>query len=498
MMCLRTTRAWILIFAFLTRCEGDIGNLSGLAPQAKAPAPPVPGKMPASTPANAPCPDEAGECVWPNAASSANSDPWISAHHDEITVMRPRFLVINFANHGGAASEYLPTPTEALERSVTRFLKLLRQASRFQPHLDATRRPFIEPRLEKIVNLSDASRKPNSALFPRGPIVPATPGYQRVGYHKLFSQAYAQYWGYQESGRYLTLGELVNRGTIHDVIMVAHQIDELPTNEPAQVTSGILEVAYVFQSYDNQFKALAGEYVRNGTTRLRQKADMTMTIPDDQNSMLWSGRSLRILFMNATDSNGGNLLHSLGHYIETRSEHAKNYSPSSPYHFQSPLPWLHPLFLRYAGYDMVTRYGLPFDSFYRDVALYGDNMVYTDCAQACATMTRGAHTASSYTVGCGNVHYAPGSAHAYHYDTTSPVYSFCETFQQPGEQVSPVSGQAWLANPAQSLFETDFGEPLSAETKYLLYWYQNMPNAKSVARDNQNKPMKNWWPFLYY
>ena len=35
---------------------------------------------------------------WPSPEAPATSDPWIIEHHDEITVMRPRILALNFVN----------------------------------------------------------------------------------------------------------------------------------------------------------------------------------------------------------------------------------------------------------------------------------------------------------------------------------------------------------------------------------------------------------------
>src|SRR4051812_1193957 len=42
--------------------------------------------------------------IWPNEMHSANSDPWIAQHHDEITEMHPRALLINFANNRAASA----------------------------------------------------------------------------------------------------------------------------------------------------------------------------------------------------------------------------------------------------------------------------------------------------------------------------------------------------------------------------------------------------------
>jgi hypothetical protein len=34
--------------------------------------------------------------------------------------------------------------------------------------------------------------------------------------------------------------------------------------------------------------------------------------------------------------------------------------------------------------------------------------------------------------------------------------------------------------------------------RWLVYWRQNMPGYRNKSRDKQGKPMKNWWPFLFY
>src|SRR4030095_9856721 len=36
--------------------------------------------------------------VWPNVESAANSDRWLVDHHDRVSRMEPRVLLINFCN----------------------------------------------------------------------------------------------------------------------------------------------------------------------------------------------------------------------------------------------------------------------------------------------------------------------------------------------------------------------------------------------------------------
>ncbi|MBI3408927.1 MAG: hypothetical protein HY040_11290 [Planctomycetes bacterium] len=33
---------------------------------------------------------------------------------------------------------------------------------------------------------------------------------------------------------------------------------------------------------------------------------------------------------------------------------------------------------------------------------------------------------------------------------------------------------------------------------WLIYWPQHMPGLNNKQRDEDGKPMKNWWPFLFY
>ena len=43
-------------------------------------------------------------------------------------------------------------------------------------------------------------------------------------------------------------------------------------------------------------------------------------------------------------------------------------------------------------------------------------------------------------------------------------------------------------------------EPIAGDCMgaWLVYWRQNMPGVNCPGRDDDGKPLKNWWPFLYY
>src|SRR4029079_2368661 len=42
--------------------------------------------------------------IWPNDVSKANSDPWIAANHENIRIMKPKLLVLNFVNADSMAT----------------------------------------------------------------------------------------------------------------------------------------------------------------------------------------------------------------------------------------------------------------------------------------------------------------------------------------------------------------------------------------------------------
>jgi len=79
--------------------------------------------------------DQQDESVWPNALSSGNSDPWISQNHDRIRKMRPRVLVLNFANS---------LDMEGAKRYAENMADLLGESSRYHGYSDPVAPRFFE------------------------------------------------------------------------------------------------------------------------------------------------------------------------------------------------------------------------------------------------------------------------------------------------------------------------------------------------------------------
>ncbi len=455
------------------------------------------GNVTSRTAALAVGPADSGLSVWPNSVSRANSDPWIAQNHRTIRQMRPRFLVINFANGLGAGGGDNVSggafPADAVQPKAQAFLDQLKEAGRYHAAQNPSAPAFLDPSIAKVVDLRDSNGHANSNLFPRGALDDR--GYPEVGYYKLFTAQYAPYWGFQDAnGNYLTLGQALDLGYFHEIIMIANQVDGNGLNPPLQVTNHILEVAFVAQAYDANLSPISGEYVKNGIPNNRQKADMSQATNVDDNSMPWTGRSLRIYFLNASRGVGC-LLHSLTHEWEFRYNQATIYSPGKAYDGASPNPYMQPLFRRYADFNMDTRYGVSFQSLYAG----GDDYTYSNCTSGgCTTLHAPLNnptpaTIANYAPVAGNCHYPPGAAQGYDYYPATTVMSSMETFGMAGE-TSVAFNYHGRWDTRYSIFDDDCGG------RFLMFWYQNLPGLDNiaVAPGDPTHAMLNWWPFMYY
>jgi len=506
------------------------------------------------------CADDSGQCIWPNNFSNANSDAWISQNHDRITEMRPKVLVINFANgfsDNGSdvvlenrpwsgsplANDGVHPLTEFVRKRAEDFVHQLEEGSRyhFEPDIRAEVRPFLKPQVAKVVDLHDDNGHANSDAFPRGQLDPMN-GTRTVGYYDLFSEEFASKLGFKESGRYLSLGEIMDRGLVHEIVIVANQVDlkycsdrfpqisySNPTIEQRecldQVTSNILEVAFTAQAYhivegaiNPRLERTEGMFVKNGGTNFpRQMADMSDATYYDHNTMQWKGRSTRIYFLNIA-MGVGCLMHSLAHEFEFRYNESFVCDPGQGCTGEdanagqnpgpSPNPYLQPLFRRFAGFDMHEKFGTIFTSLYGGL----NNYRYSDCDDliGCRTLsydysmfpigTPQERTIANYVQGCGNAHFAPGSKEAFDYHPSYAVPSFCKTFQMSSngsdvrdlEQVQSISSASWKHITDNPRINNDCGGD------FLVYWFQQMPGFGNKAVDLEGRPMKNWWPFMYY
>ncbi len=274
--------------------------------------------------------------TWPNQFSKAASDPWIAAHHDEIQVVQPNVLVIDFVNTS------TPAHDQAL---VNQIIAGATEASRMQGFKNPSQASQLRYQVSKFVDLRDGvNGRPaapagfpyqNSTLYPATASVRSSSG--TVDYSQFFSQGFANLYGYADPaqpGRSLTLCELADRGLVHELWVVGS--GDVPD-------AGMAEVLESKQRYTTAGAKIAGSFERcagNGC--------FETTVPI-------CGRSIRIGLVNYSRGSGC-YLHSLGHGMEsalggTRSPwvgHDTIYAPIEA--------WFAP----FANLDLDAKYGLPF------------------------------------------------------------------------------------------------------------------------------------------
>jgi len=142
---------------------------------------------------------------------------------------------------------------------------------------------------------------------------------------------------------------------------------------------------------------------------------------------------------------------------------------------------------------LKQRYTVPFDTLY-EVNYGGNPIAYRDTSTAEVTHGGKQVTISNYIPAGGSVHFPPNARSHYDLQNTNSVLSTIEDWRigsGPGGKdiAKPFSDQAFRRY--QDIAPDCMGP-------WLVYWRQNMPGLENNQKDDDGKPMKNWWPFLFY
>ena len=388
--------------------------------------------------------------VWPNAVSRANGDPWLMENHTRIRRMEPRLLVLNFDNHA---------PRAHLENLVSNIVEGLAESSRWHGYKAPSAPEFLRHRIARFVDLRepDAPKdRLNAAAFPLKPGV--AEGFN-VDHNAFFGDAFAARIGVADPdhpGRFLRLDELVDRGEVHEVWILSNGDDR---------NLRAYECVELMPRYDAGFHRLEGPPVQAGNG-----GD-----PDQR----WTGRSLRLGFVNTTRGPGC-FLESLAHSFEEMANCGS-------------IPWLKREFEAFAGFDLKDRWGTPFRSFY--ALRYGERIVeYPRPDLAVLRPWKGDPIVlSNYVAGAGNAHWPPNARQHYDLANTNAVLSTVESWREGGPRGEgfPETWNGDAFRPYGKLAPDCMGP-------WLVYWRQNFPGPGNRATDHDGRPMRNWWPFLFY
>jgi hypothetical protein len=245
----------------------------------------------------------------------------------------------------------------------------------------------------------------------------------------------------------LPLAELVERGEVNEVWLLADHTEHSAPWETVEVKC----------AYDDAFRPVGCERHAGNS---------------GEHTAPWIGRSLRILFVNFARGVGC-AMESLGHSLERMAT-------------CGALPYYERYFREYAMLDLDRRYGLPFESLY----LKGPHPVAYPTPTTLEYRTRfKRRRLEGYVPAGGNVHFMPNGRFDYDLDNPAPVLSTIETWRQP--DAAPRPWTPALLEPYRDLAPDCMG-------RWVVYWRQNMPGLDNTARDDAGRPMKNWWPFLFY
>ncbi|HEX6240360.1 MAG TPA: hypothetical protein VFZ61_05685 [Polyangiales bacterium] len=350
------------------------------------------------------------------------------------------------------------TPSERAMTLVDKHIKALAEASSFHKYKEPSAQPALVYQLVKIVQAQKGAR---------------------IDYGAWNTQAFADQNlqikdPAEPNGPNLTLCGLFERGLINEVWCMASSDPKCgETQESKQV-------------YDASGKPVANRFANasNGASITALGCKVTARITDFN-----SGRG------------AGCHQHAMGHAWER-------------YMDSNAVPMLAKQAKRFLNWDLNTRVGAPFNSFYGACNSNGTQL--TDCIvwESNVRARSGASASRSFDIadlsaGCGNAHFYANTTGTYSYDTNTPdpeVLSSCENYGLHNgaggkDLTTPYTNAMTDRLYGRSVRDCPATQPACDDdcgghgTTYL---YQNFPGPGTKATNDDGTPMHNWWAYLFY
>jgi hypothetical protein len=395
--------------------------------------------------------------IWPNRVSHRNSDEWLWRNHERIRKMRPRVIVLNFAND---------VEMDAVRTHVETIVHATAEATRYHGFENPDAPAFIEYDVVKYVDLRDregpeAGKRTTSTRFPRKSDRKA--GEVLCDYAQFYTDEFARHFGFRDPRdpqRYLNLHELINAGFVHEMWFYAihDKGDQWPGAETLELK----------QFYDENCRPIPGKHGHAGNGKDR--------------TMPWSGRSFCIAFFNPHRGPGCSM-ENFGHTLEWIAN-----SRSVLYYRR--------YFYEYAELNLDERFGLPFSELYDTDYANKEAVTYPEKTKMVVQVKDETYTIDPYIAFGGNVHFPPGARH--HYDLESPytVLSTIETYRRGPMDLEHRRQRAKEFNIERIKVVGDVAPDCMGN--WTVFWRQCMPGLDNPCLDDDGEPMKNWWVFLFY
>lgn len=395
-----------------------------------------------------PAPRACGAAVWPNEHSRANSDPWLSAHHDELTLMRPRVLVLHFYNGLDLAG---------IRAVADRQAAALREGSRYHAYWDSAAPAFLDYQVARVVDLTDHPA-PADWPFPSSTKLPVKPD-GSFDMPALFSASFAEHYGYpdpQRPGQSLPLCALFERGLVNEVWL---SVEEPGPRQP-------LLVAESKQVYDaagapvpDKFEPCAG----SGCVEPEVRCAVTVRVAH-LSPIRGPGCDLQIRAFGVVS-------------------------------MMNALPYLDANARPFFNRDFKARFGTTFDG-WSDIC---DNLstpcvTYPDPARATGTADGTPFELDLRRQGCGTSQFPPNARFRWDYDNTAEVLSRCEHYGlRDGPDGNDLNDS--FSSTKVKIYDQQFPD---CGGGWQMYWRQSLPGLNNAAVDAKGGRMKNWWPYLFY
>lgn len=392
----------------------------------------------------------AGRAVWPNQISSANSDIWLRQHHDQITQLRPRILALNFVN-GRSMSEMRDQLAEAIN--------MFAEGSRYRGYRNPLAYPFIQYQLVATADFRDRQVPENwsyrnSTAYPREN---PQQGAWSFDYAQLFTPEFAEVYNIHDrsTGKLLGLCELFEQGVINEVWIygdadISEEVD----------AAEILERKPFYDQVGNRIDQPMTLCAGNGCFD-----------EDEVNCR----NTVRIAWFNNTRGPGC-FIHSLSHGIERMAT-------------SGAVPYLKPYFSEFAGFDFQERYDLPFPSWYHRCPVDETCLSYPSETSVEFRLPQQRGRIEDSDPVCGNVHFPPNATKHYDDESSSTVQTSCVHYRDGSGTKTPFT---------TAVFQRYQEIAPDCQGPWIVWWWQNFPGYNNNSRDDDNQPMHNWWPYLYY
>jgi len=390
--------------------------------------------------------------VWPNCLSSANSDPWLVKNHDALTSIRPRLLVLHFWNAWTAMQA---------DQGARAQIRALREGSRYHGYAQPSAPAFLDYDLLPIVDLTDHPPPPTWSN-PSSTRLPVTTAGD-FDTAALFSPQFADSIKIVDpvSSRNLTLCELFERGFINEVWVLE---GEGGRRRPPLT----LERK---QTYDAAGAAITGQFVC---------VEGSVCVPE-----INCIATVRLAHLDPTRGEGCDM--------EVRGWNIER--------TRSAIPYLETNLRAFLNADFKTRFPpAPFDSFDEicDKKTPPTTCVnYPSPTVAAGTLANGTGwRINPFLQGCGSPEFPPNATARYDWQGRVAVQSRCEHYGMRDGDGGLDVPDIYTADKVAA-YDNAFGR-YDCGTGWQVYWRQSIPGFGNKAFDSDGRPMKNFWPFLFY